>query len=248
MKKTIPKSGEPGSRMLVPGRGVVEFNEEGSPWRAWTRYGDSEPNPWLNTPLPKMTYIVGANQGQLRLGVRLRHMYETSYDSSTDQAMAVNLTRCPGDKAGSRWDKGLVSPPGFPGGDFDRGHLIAAEFGAGMEAINLVSMPSSGNRSHKPETARKRGFVDIADLGERYTNTANYLKGTLALRGEFILPNYRLFEIVTRGQVERGIQHGYDVSLRMRPSTISGVTDVIYGELWLDNNVIRYQIDNDVRL
>jgi len=242
----IPEKGTPGSRICRRGRGVVEYGTSGEPVKVWTRYGDAEPNPWLNVPLPNMTYEVGASHAQRLKGLKLRHIFVTTFDGSTERAEAVNLRRFRGSQKGARWDKKKVAPTGFPGGDFDRGHLIAAEFGAGMESINLVSMPLVVNRSRTPATAISRGFALIAELGRRYRNDAYPLKGTLTFRGEFILPNYRKFEQVVGKQAMRGLKTGYEVSLRVSPATVNGITNVLHAELWLDDHLIRYVLDNDL--
>lgn len=243
----IPATGTPGSRIVRRGRGVVEYGLSGQPVKVWTRYGDAQPNPWLNVPLPNMTYEVGASRTQLRKGLKLRHIFVTTFDGSTERAEAVNLRRFRGSQKGARWNKKKVAPTGFPEGDFDRGHLIAAEFGAGMESINLVSMPLVVNRSRTPATARSRGFASIAELGERYRNDDHPLKGTLTFRGEFILPNYRIFEEVVGKQAKHGLKSGYEVSLRVSPATVKGITDVLHAELWLDDSPIRYVLDNDLQ-
>lgn len=242
----IPGEGAPGSRICIRGRGEVEYDASGKPVKAWTRYGDAEPNPWLNVPLPNMTYEVGASLAQRRKGLKLRHIFATTVDGSTECAEAVGLSLFRGSQKGARWDKRKVAPTGFPEGDFDRGHLIAAQFGAGMESINLVSMPLVVNRSHTPATAKARGFASIAELGERYRNDDHPLKGTLTLRGEIILPNYRLFEQFVREQAEQGQKTGYEVSLRVKPATVNGITDVLHAELWLGDKPIRYVLDNDL--
>lgn len=238
--------GAPNSRRVFVDRGVVCYSSDGRPREVWTRYGHKRPNPWLNAPLPNVTYYVGANQEQRRKRLKLLHIFRTEYDGSTSVAEVLNLRMFVGADKGKRWSKKQASPKGFPGGDFDRGHLIAAEFGAGMEAINLVSMPASVNRLHRTETARAQGFGAIADLGERYRNHHNYFKGSLTFRGEFILPNYRLFEQVVQSQAQDGIKERYEVSLRVKPATVNGVTDVLHAELWLDDNLVRYVLDNDL--
>lgn len=137
-------------------------------------------------------------------------------------------------------------PVGFPGGSFDRGHLLAAQFGAGMEAINLVTMPSSVNRAHKPTTAERLGFSKIAELGTRYRAKEQFLKGTMVDRGEFILPNYREFELVLLEKAKRGLHKEFGVSLRIRPSTVKTKTDVLHAEIWIEDKRISYVIDCDL--
>lgn len=242
----IPEEGLPGSRICIRGRGVVEYGANGRPVKVWTRYGHAAPNPWLNAPLPNLTYEVGASLEQRSRGLKLRHIFVTTFDGSTERAEAVDLRRFKGKDKGARWNKEKATPKDFPGGSFDRGHLIAAEFGAAMESINLVSMPLVVNRARTPATAKAQGFTSIAELGERYRNDDHLLKGTLTFRGEFILPNYRIFETVVRKQAENGMKAGYEVSLRVQPSTVNGVTDVLYAELWLDDKPIRYVLDNDL--
>lgn len=248
-KPEIPLSGAPGSRQSVMGSGVVEFGANGATSKVWTRYGDEAPNPWLNFPLPNVTYVVGANKTQLKNKIRLRHVFKTASDRSTTEAMDLSVRVFNSNSAGfgKRWLKHQCVPVGFPGGSFDRGHLIAAQFGAGMEAINLVTMPCSVNQAHKPETAERLKFSKIAELGERYRDKLQFLKGQMNYRGEFILPNYREFELVLVRLATQGRRQGLDVSLRVEPSTIKTVTDVLYAEIWIEDQRIPYVIDCDLR-
>lgn len=163
-------TGEPNSRRHFSGQGVVQYGDNSRPCKVWTRYGHERPNPWLNSPLPNATYYVGASRAQRQKQLRLSHIFATTFDGTTSFAEAIGVQLFKGRDKGARWPKEWCMPIGFPGGNYDRGHLIAAEFGAGMETINLVSMPSVVNRSRRPETARKQGFDQIADLGDRYNN------------------------------------------------------------------------------
>lgn len=243
---TIPNFHKPNSRLLVKGRGVVAYDEVGKPYKVWTRYGDVAPNPWLNQPLPNATYVVGASAVQRKIGRTLRHRFVTRSDGTTDRVEVTRLERFRGKAKGATWRKEKVAPVGFPGGRFDRGHLIAAEFGAGMEAINLVSMPESANRPHKPDTARSRGFDALADLGDRYRKDHLAVKGSLTYRGEIILPNYRHFELAVRNMASDAAKRGLEVGLCIRPTTVEGVTDILHAELFLGDQLIRFVLDNDL--
>ena len=104
-------------------------------------------------PLPNVVYIVGANEAQRRKQVRLTHIYRTAHDRSVLCVEAIGIQYFGPELAGNRWPRNLSQPQGFPGGQFDRGHLLASQFGAGMEVINLVTMPSSVNRAHSEATS-----------------------------------------------------------------------------------------------
>lgn len=241
--KNAPQTGIPGTRHVVKGRGVVQFDASGELSNVWTRYGETAPNPWLDSPLPRVTYFVGANDSQRYLGVRLCHVFETAHDGSTERAEARFVRAYDSTRAGLRWPR---KPVGVPGGSFDRGHLIAAEFGAGMESINLVNMPSSVNQAHRPTTASTRGFSEIASLGERYRDDHHWSNGTFTPRGEFILPNYRRFELVLRHFARRELSAPNEVSMRVRPSTVPPKTDVLYAEIWIGEKRIPFVIDCDL--
>lgn len=152
----LPSNGAPGTRRVIKGQGGITFDVNGQPDQVWTRYGHDAPNPWLNKPMPNVTYYVGANLKQLAKGVRLKHIYRIASDGTTASAEAVAIRAYSKALAGERWQKYVCQPVASPGGEFDRGHLIAAEFGVGMESINLVTMPASVNRLHRATTAMRR--------------------------------------------------------------------------------------------
>ncbi|QJC21947.1 hypothetical protein [Arcanobacterium buesumense] len=134
---------------------------------------------------------------------------------------------------------------GFPDGTYHRGHLLASEFGAGMEAINLITMPAAVNQYLKPQTARGKGFGYIAELAERYMDDDSFLKGTLTQSGEIALPNYRKFEIKIKELVEQGNKSGITVSLRIELTTITNVTDIIFPTIYFGSSpILRFKIDN----
>jgi hypothetical protein len=245
----LPTSGRPQSRLAFKGWGVVEFNANGTPHKIWTRYGDAQPNPWLDRPLADATYCVFANTTQHKNGVRLLHRFRTGIQGATERAEAVHVLKFSGKLTkGRRWTS---VPVGYPGAPYDRGHLIACEFGAGMEAINLVTMPSSVNQGHHESTTRRKGFNEIADLSARYSDSTHHSGGTLTGSGEYALPNFREFERHVKIQIARGLDGGYEVSMRVVPSTFLSdgqfVTDILYGEIGANGNALyRYKIDCDI--
>jgi hypothetical protein len=245
----LPASGRPRSRLAFNGQGVIQFDADGAPHKIWTRYGDAHPNPWLDRPLADATYCVFANTAQRKNGVRLLHRFKTGVQGVTEWAEAVHVLKFSGQLTmGKRWKS---VPVGYPGDPYDRGHLIACEFGAGMEAINLVTMPSPVNQGHRESTARSKGFTEIADLSVRYRDPTHHSGGTLTGSGEFALPNFREFERHVTSQIARGLAAGYEVSMRVIPSTFLSngqrVTDILYGEIWADGKAMyRYKIDCDI--
>lgn len=248
----LPEFGAPCARIIVRGLGVVAYGPQGRAERIWTRYGLTEPNPWLNNPLPNAIYIVGANSAQLNAGVRLRHVYKTKFDGSTECVQAIGVELCKGDMAGRRWNRNQCAPVGFPDGEFDRGHLLACSFGAGMESINLVTMPNSVNQSHRSQTAEANGHREVAALADRFRNADSYTRGTLTTSGEFALPNFRMFENFVTRQVTACASSGSKVSVTIRPITYDGdsrpLTDIIYTTVFLDHYpLVRYKIDSDLR-
>lgn len=247
-----PPLGPPGTRQIIDGVGLVAFGHDGRLERVWARYGIAAPHPWLNAPLPNLTYVVGANLKQHSAGVRLRHTFRTGPDGSTLVAAAQSVRRYPKPLAGKRWSTKTSSPYGFRSGHFDRGHLIAAEFGAGMESINLVTMPASVNRPHRIATALRYGFAEIAALADRYRDERHPTLGTLTQSGEYALPNYRAFERVVIRQARRAEAAGHHLSIRVEPMTFRTgtdvTTDILYAQILVDGRaVVRYKIDNDVQ-
>lgn len=243
-----PTSGAPGTRQVVKGQGVVEFGRNCRPSKIWTRYGDIAPNLWLNNPLPNVTYVVGANLTQLDRGVRLHHVFQTDPLGITERAVDHCVRVYKSEEAGKRWPRSRCTPAGYPGSPYDRGHLISRQFGAGMEAINLVTMPSSVNQAHRPSTAVARGFEEIALLDQEYLNPYSILRGSLGSGGDFKLPNYRQFEQVVNHFVRQGKKESFDVVLKVEPSTFGVTTDIIHAKIFLGQEPIpiRFSIDCNV--
>ena len=245
MAPTLPSHGHPETYISLSPWGWLHFDAIGAPNRVITRYGFSHPNPLLNAPQPNLIYTVRPNTDQWARGVRFTHTFRTTHDSSTDLARVHNLAIYRGRLAGKRWPSSLCAPVNYRGGSYDRGHLIAAHFGAGMERINLVSMPSSTNRSHTAATAQRLGHFVLARLKELFEDRDHYAKGTLTQSGEFALPSYRLFEI----KVANCIKGSTDkIWVSIQPSTVQGVTDIIYAHIGCGSGpaFLKYKIDCDV--
>lgn len=241
----LPSKGAPGTRKLIPSRGVVIFNALGDISEVWTRYGFRSPNPWLNRPAPNVTYHVGANENQRARGVHLHHIFRTAFDGVTDSVESLYLRKYTGAEKGQR-HSGCV-PPGYPGTPYDKGHLIAAEFGAGNETINLVNMPNSVNQGHLPATARRKGFTNLADQADRFLNDT-FFGGTYTPRGEWVLPNYRKFEASLKKLALATAANGDRLSLRIRPITVNDRTDVLYAEVFVGQRAepTRFEIECDI--
>lgn len=243
--EVVPEYLEPNAVLVVPGIALARFGAEGRVEAILTRYGDDAPNNLLVDVHPNITYYALPSRKQFAGKVRFRHVFTTGIKGETLHAYVEGIKKYSGDLKGKRWD---CAPASYPGAPYDRGHIIAAEFGAGMETINLVTMPESTNRGHRAATAEKRGFLNSADLMRRYVDKEHHSGGTLSPSGEFYLPNYRKFENIVTKTIERGDEKTFPVSVCVRPITFGreyAITDIIYATIFAgDKPVYRYIIDN----
>lgn len=213
-----------------------------------TNYGYAHPNKLLGSPRANATYYVRENQNQHELGVRFLHIFRTDARGDVSSVEVPRIDTYPSRVAGKRFKGKACQPKSFPGGrTFDRGHLIACEFGGGMEAINLVTMPAAVNRDLRPSTAEELGCPEIASLAREYIRPGHHSRGTLTQSGEFALPNYRDFERVLKFLIRRGRCVNSQVGVRVRPITVCSRTSVLYAEIWADGvRIMRYKIDCDL--
>lgn len=245
--KDMPNQGLPRTKLTIQDHGDIEFDAQGRPFRITTRYGYTRPNPWLNKPVANAEYRVFENSYQQLKKANFLHIFKTDGNGATETAQVEQIEIFNKLVAGKRWNKNQCAPVGFPGGKYDRGHLIGAQFGGGMEAINLVTMPRSVNRHHKAKTAIKNGFHGIADLMERFINLEHSSKGSLGGSGEFTLPNYQRMESVLKHHIKR---KNYDVSFLVEVSYSNSfrshdpICDVLYCKIFGDREKLYgYKID-----
>lgn len=213
-----------------------------------TQYGGKKPNPVLMSPEPNTTYRVSPNPVQVNAGIRFVHEFRTDTSGFVESAWVKGVQFFEPPLAGLRHRRKL---PGKPPGRYDRGHIISAELGAGMEFINLLWMPNAVNQRSMPETARGAGHTEIASLMERYLDPENLSGGTLSGTGEFYLPNYRIFEEKVKSWSKVGAANGFEVSVLIKPSTYdqdgTPLTDIFYAEIFFDDKAVyKYKIDSDI--
>ena len=213
-----------------------------------TQYGGQTPNPLLMSPAPNTTYLVSPNPAQLNAGIKFVHKFVTDAKGFVESAFVDRVQFFTRQQAGVRHQ---IALPGRPPGNYDRGHIISAELGAGMEFINLLWMPNAVNRRLSPGAARRYGHSEIADQMERHLEPENFSGGTLSGTDEFYLPNYRIFEEKVKGLARDGEAKGFKVSVLIKPSTFefdgAPLTDIIYAEIFADDKaILRYKIASDV--
>lgn len=124
-----------------------------------------------------------------------------------------------------------------------------------MESINLLWMPAPVNREFRSATARRYGFPNTAAQRDRFIDrdelaedeVKNPNAGTMNLKGEWDLPNYRAFE----KELKKYALSTNEVSVAIRPSFVSTTgtiaADIIYADIYLndfDQPLYRYNIDN----
>ena len=213
-----------------------------------TQYGGKNPNPVLMSPEPNTIYRVSPNPEQVSAGITFVHEFETDPSGFVESAWVKGVQFFEAPHAGVRNNTNL---PGKPPGRYDRGHIISAELGAGMESINLLWMPDAVNRRLTPETARRAGHTEIALQMERYLDPENPSGGTLSGTGEFNLPNYRIFEERVKRLSKVGATDGFEVSVLIKPSTYvhdgTPLTDIFYTEIFADDKALfKYKIESDI--
>jgi hypothetical protein len=213
-----------------------------------TQYGGKALYPKLMSPEPDTTYLVSPNPEQVAAGISFEHVFITDAHSFVESAYVEGVQFFGGGRAGVRHSKDL---PGKPAGNYDRGHIISAEMGAGMENVNLLWMPSAINRNFKPGTAEKHGHPEIAEHMKRHLDVEHHSGGTLSQSGEFYLPNYRIFEGRVKYEAREGMRKGYTVSVCVRPATYTSqgrpLTDILHTEIFLDDKpVYRYKITSEI--
>lgn len=213
-----------------------------------TQYGGKKPNPVLMSPEPNTTYRVSPNPVQVNAGIRFVHEFKTDTSGFVEFAWIKGVQFFEPPLAGVRHRR---KPPGKPPGSYDRGHIISAELGAGMEFINLLWMPDAVNQRLTPETARRAGHTEIALQMERYLDPESPSGGTLSGTGEFNLPNYRIFEERVKSLSKVGATKGFEVSVLIKPSTYhhdgTPLTDIFYTEIFAgDKALFKYKIESDI--
>lgn len=213
-----------------------------------TQYGGTTPNPVLMSPDPNTTYRVSPNPAQLNAGIRFVHEFKTGPSGFVVSAWVKGVQFFKAPHAGVRHRRRL---PGRPPGNYDRGHIISAELGAGMEFINLLWMPNAINQWLTPEVARRAGHTEIAAQMERHLEPENVSGGTLSGSGEFYLPNYRIFEEKVKSLSREGAAKGFKVSVLIKPTTYehdgTPLTDIFHTEIFADDKaLLKYKIDSDI--
>ena len=213
-----------------------------------TQYGGRTPNPLLMSPEPNTTYLVSPNPAQLNAGIKFVHTFVTDAKGFVESASVDKVQFFKGNLTGVRHQ---IALPGRPLGNHDRGHIISAELGAGMEFINLLWMPNAVNRRLSPEVARRYGHSEIADQMDRHLERKSFSGGTLSGTGEFYLPNYRIFEEKVKLVAGFGEDRDFKVSVLIKPSTFehdgAPLTDILYTEIFADDKrILRYKIASDV--
>lgn len=241
----FPSQGEPLSRKAIRGLGVIVYDAKGRACAVYTRYGTTAPNPWLDSPQPNLIYHVGANQVQRKAKQHIHHVFRTGHDCATLVAEDLNVRVFKGKLKGKR-HRGCT-PVGFKGKPYDRGHLIASQFGAGNEAINLVTMPDAVNRGLKWWTAKASGFRMLAEQIERFTNES-FWGGTLSPNGEWKIPTYRQYErTLVRICRSVGSRVG-GIAVRIEPATVRNVTDILYIQVYFPqrDTPVRLSVECDI--
>lgn len=118
-----------------------------------THYGYSHSNRELNKLRTGCVYKVGPNSRQQQLGNQFTHWFMThAFAKSVTYAGTSFFSWAqvsPGVRKPDGKNKKLVAPANS---GYDQGHLIACEFGGGMENINIVSMMRESNQYRTQET------------------------------------------------------------------------------------------------
>ncbi|GAA5122683.1 hypothetical protein GCM10023339_41430 [Alloalcanivorax gelatiniphagus] len=128
--------------------------------------------------------------------MRFLHTYRTDQSGLTDQVEVRQVKLYTGADAGQRRRKKPKGKPNY--GTWHRGHLVAAEFGAAMELINLAWMARATNQGRSAARASGDGNQEVASLIDRFSNPGSLFGGSLDEKGEWKVPAYRA--------VERGVR------------------------------------------
>lgn len=141
----------------VTDRGQFITDEDGIIRWVETNYGACISNIELNRLRAGCVYKVGPNAEQRKRGVAFTHWFMTHpYFKNTVYAGTDFFSKCrisSGERLYDHQQKEVIAPAKS---GYDQGHLIAREFGGGMERINLVSMMRESNQWRKLETLENK--------------------------------------------------------------------------------------------
>lgn len=207
----------------VPGRGQFISDKDGIIRWVETNYGACASNIELNHLRTGCVYKVGPNAEQRKRGIAFTHWFmthpccETIMYAGTD--FFSNSMISPGKRLYDHQQKEDIAPAKS---GYDQGHLIAREFGGGMERINLVSMMRESNQWRKPETLEnkaKKGTDEalrqllVLRLDAKDADIKDIIRAYMELEdrenGEKRCANYRLEEKLA----EFFLDKNYDVKL-----------------------------------
>lgn len=261
----------------VEGRDEAERKEsfitdcEGNIIWVETQYGYRKGNVELNELRMGCAYVVSPNSKQQKRGDDFTHYFLTHASQGTvvyaGTSFFTKRRISKGERHFDPRNKRRIAPKNS---GYDQGHLIACEFGGGMENINLVGMLSVSNRWIREGTlkallqkllgALKDAISEFVIL--RYASSGVSLKQCLESlpnvehrHGEYIFPNYRFMEKIIGRYLK--LQCEVKLCLPNVPTlkTPDGMiaTDIVYPRIKVREAngtreyVLRFMIDIDTK-